>query len=225
MARAMPESHRALLASLALSHEDEHAIYVHAGLNPDLDRDAQSPSDMLWIREKFLCSARDWGKPVVHGHTPNWTGPEVTGVRLNLDTGAFHSGFLTCAALSSDVPRFLVGARPSACHLLVDRDGRADAHWIAWVLAAVATSGAREVLLCGPAPGKAHRECRARGLESSVIDEDALVAGLADPEERLGALRRRCSLAIHYAGAHDQNWLASEVSAAARRFQAAAASK
>jgi serine/threonine protein phosphatase 1 len=225
MDAAMPASHRKLLASLVLSHEDEHGIYVHAGLNPSLERDAQRPEDLLWIREKFLRSGRNWGKPVVHGHTPRWTGPEVRDVRLNLDTGAFHSGFLTCAALSAEGPRFLVGARPGACHLLVDRDGKSDPHWIAWSTAAIVTSGAHEAVLCSPEPEAARRALEDIGVRVSVLAEGYLVAALADPENRLGALQRRRGIAIHYAEDADQDWLSNEVRMAVRRAEAVSAFK
>jgi diadenosine tetraphosphatase ApaH/serine/threonine PP2A family protein phosphatase len=68
--------------------------------------DRQSEEDMLWIREEFLSSRADFGKIVVHGHTPTES-PEVLPNRINIDTGAFMTGRLTCAVLDKGSPRFL----------------------------------------------------------------------------------------------------------------------
>ena len=58
------------LAGRPLVHEDEHRIYVHAGLRPGVALAEQRVFDLLWIREPFLRSRRSFGKLVVHGHTP-----------------------------------------------------------------------------------------------------------------------------------------------------------
>jgi serine/threonine protein phosphatase 1 len=66
----------------------------------------QKDDDLLWIREPFLDSTIDFGMIVVHGHTPT-EAPEVLPNRINLDTGAFMTGRLTCAALEGGRVRFL----------------------------------------------------------------------------------------------------------------------
>jgi len=66
----------------------------------------QSDEDLLWIRDQFLNSKMDFGKIVVHGHTPV-DKPEVLPNRINVDTGAFATGRLTCVALNDDGHRFL----------------------------------------------------------------------------------------------------------------------
>ena len=45
-------------------------------------------------------------KLVVHGHTPTER-PEVLRNRINIDTGAFATGRLTCLVLENSQPRFL----------------------------------------------------------------------------------------------------------------------
>jgi serine/threonine protein phosphatase 1 len=60
----------------------------------------------LWIREEFLESTADFGKIVVHGHTPV-DSPDVRPNRINIDTGAFASGRLTCIVLAESGHRFL----------------------------------------------------------------------------------------------------------------------
>ena len=48
----------------------------------------------------------NFGKIVVHGHTPV-EAPEVLPNRINIDTGAFATGQLTCVALDESGHRFL----------------------------------------------------------------------------------------------------------------------
>jgi serine/threonine protein phosphatase 1 len=66
----------------------------------------QSEEDLLWIRDAFLTSREDFGKIVVHGHTPV-AEPEVRANRIGIDTGAFASGRLTCVVLDEMGRRFL----------------------------------------------------------------------------------------------------------------------
>ena len=76
--------------------EDERRIFVHAGLRPGLEPSRQSDRDRLWIREEFLGVDHDFGKFVVHGHTPQKGGaPDLHAHRVNLDTGAVYGGRLT----------------------------------------------------------------------------------------------------------------------------------
>ncbi len=54
--------------------------------------------DLVWIREPFLSHKSDYGRLVVHGHTPVAARiPEFHRNRLNIDTGAGYSGPLTAA--------------------------------------------------------------------------------------------------------------------------------
>jgi serine/threonine protein phosphatase 1 len=104
--RKLPKSHVDFLSRLPLWAEDEHRYYVHAGFRPGIAIEDQSEHDMLWIRDEFLDSKHDFGKPVVHGHSINMAGPEVTPLRINLDTGAcFDGGRLTVAAWDDDPAR------------------------------------------------------------------------------------------------------------------------
>jgi hypothetical protein len=76
---------------------------------PGIPLERQSVEDLLWIRDEFLNSTADFGRIVVHGHTPSER-PEVLPNRINIDTGAFATGRLTCAVLESAQPRFLMTA-------------------------------------------------------------------------------------------------------------------
>jgi serine/threonine protein phosphatase 1 len=61
----------------------------------------QSEEDLLWIREEFLNSTMDFGKIIVHGHTPT-VNQQVLANRISIDTGAFATGRLTCAVLEKE---------------------------------------------------------------------------------------------------------------------------
>lgn len=109
----------AWMAALPFFHEDEHAIYVHAGLvrreglfpHPS---EASPPRAVLWTRSRDFFENYA-GKLVVFGHTATedlpaelsgftpddptdlWAGPFAIG----LDTGAGKGGFLTAFELPS----------------------------------------------------------------------------------------------------------------------------
>jgi serine/threonine protein phosphatase 1 len=105
------------LNTLPFWYEDEHAIYVHAGLMENQGRflhprDTEPKAALLWLRdERFFRDYR--GKRVVFGHTRTeylpeelsaytpddpadlWAGPCCVGV----DTGAGCGGFLSTCEL------------------------------------------------------------------------------------------------------------------------------
>jgi serine/threonine protein phosphatase 1 len=81
-------------------------LFVHAGIRPAVPFEQQAFADLLWIRDDFLRSPLDHGKFIVHGHTPV-PHPEVHTNRLNIDTGAWRTGRLTCAVLENASIQFL----------------------------------------------------------------------------------------------------------------------
>jgi len=103
---AVPPAHFELLASLKMSLTVGKYFLCHAGVRPGVPLDRQSEEDLLWIRGPFLDSTADFGKIIVHGHTPTDL-PEVLPNRINVDTGAFMTGRLTCAVLEADSVRFI----------------------------------------------------------------------------------------------------------------------
>jgi len=102
----LPETHAAFFASLPLSLSVGGYFLCHAGVRPGIALTRQREEDLLWIRDEFLDSPADFGKVVVHGHTPREE-PEHRRNRINVDTGAFTTGRLTCAVLEGEDVRFL----------------------------------------------------------------------------------------------------------------------
>ena len=97
--RDLPRAHLDWMRSLQLSYDDGRRLFVHAGVDPRRPLDAQREDDLLWIREPFLDDDRDYGRLIVHGHTPLQSGvPELRSNRLNLDTAAVFGGRLSAAA-------------------------------------------------------------------------------------------------------------------------------
>lgn len=92
------------LKTLPAIHDDGIRIFVHAGLRPGVAIADQDEGDMLMIRDEFLGSEFDFGKPVVHGHTIS-TDPHIHATRIGLDTGAYSTnGKLSVAAFVGDEP-------------------------------------------------------------------------------------------------------------------------
>jgi serine/threonine protein phosphatase 1 len=100
------------LSSLRLSLSVGRYFICHAGVRPGVPLERQSEEDLLWIRDEFLNSNVDFGKIIVHGHTPV-PEPEVKPNRINVDTGAFATGRLTCVVLEGGAPRFLMASSNS----------------------------------------------------------------------------------------------------------------
>lgn len=108
----VPLDHLDFMESLPTWHEDEHAIYVHAGL-PEGEhgqfkhpREAADNPELYWARNRhFFAEYR--GKTVVFGHTITgmifgerqqvWMRNDLIGV----DTGAYLTGVLSAIELPS----------------------------------------------------------------------------------------------------------------------------
>lgn len=103
---ALSPAHTEFLASLRTSLTVGRYFLCHAGIRPGVSLDQQREEDLLWIRNEFLESAMDFGKIVVHGHSPK-VEPEICPNRINIDTGAFATGRLTCVVLEGDSQRFI----------------------------------------------------------------------------------------------------------------------
>ena len=103
---AKPAEHMKFLQALKTSHSHGKYFLCHAGVRPGVPLERQNDEDLLWIRDEFLSSKVNFGKIIVHGHTPVEV-PEVLPNRINIDTGAFATGQLTCVVLDERGHRFL----------------------------------------------------------------------------------------------------------------------
>jgi serine/threonine protein phosphatase 1 len=107
---ALPRAHFRFFRDLQMSFECGDYFFVHAGVKPHVELSQQKENDLLWIRDEFLNSSEDFGKIVVHGHTPTRE-IEIERNRINIDTGAFATGRLTCLVIEDsslsviDTPR------------------------------------------------------------------------------------------------------------------------
>ena len=106
LSRALPASHRRFLAKLRLFHEEGDYFFAHAGVKPGVALEDQQAKDLIWIRHEFLQHQGDFGKVVVHGHTP-WDRVDIQPNRINVDTGAYDSGILSCAVLEGNSVRVI----------------------------------------------------------------------------------------------------------------------
>ena len=98
LADALPRQHRDFLESLDLCFSCGEYLFVHAGIRPGVPIQEQTEDDLLWIREEFLAHEQPFERFVVHGHTPVKV-PDLRSNRINIDTGAFATGCLTCIVI------------------------------------------------------------------------------------------------------------------------------
>jgi serine/threonine protein phosphatase 1 len=99
----LPPRHIEWFRSLPYLYDDGKRFFVHAGIHPARSLEEQDTHDLLWIREPFLSSNNDFGRLVVHGHTPIPSGiPDQRHNRINIDTGAVYGRVLTAAVFVDD---------------------------------------------------------------------------------------------------------------------------
>jgi len=102
----LPDRHIEFYRGMTSYHESGGYLFVHAGIRPGVPLQAQSDSDLMWIRQEFLESEEDHGYVVVHGHSITEQ-VDVRPNRIGIDTGAFYSGVLTCLVLEGRERRLL----------------------------------------------------------------------------------------------------------------------
>ena len=106
LAQTISPAHVLFLQRLPLTYQSGDYLFVHAGVRPERPLSRQLPADLLWIREGFADDDRPFEKVVVHGHTPVER-PFFGEHRINIDTGAYFSGRLTCIVLEGADRRVL----------------------------------------------------------------------------------------------------------------------
>ena len=98
--------HAAFLSALPTTFAIGDYFFVHAGVRPHVPLCWQAVEDLVQIREPFLSFEGEFGRRVVHGHTPV-AEPDIRPNRINLDTGAYISSRLTCMVFEKDTLRIL----------------------------------------------------------------------------------------------------------------------
>lgn len=110
---AIGEERQRFITNLPTYHAEGGYFFAHAGVDPDRELENQKDEDLIWIRQKFLKSTADFGKVVVHGHTPSKS-IESFPNRINVDTGVDMHGRLSCAVLEGNHRHSLHVARRAA---------------------------------------------------------------------------------------------------------------
>ena len=105
----IPKDHYHFFNNLLLSYQWGNYFFVHAGIDPNIALDKQDKNTLIWQRDKkFFFNNKAFEKIIVHGHTPQ---PKVENLayRINIDTGAFYTGILSCLIIDtkSDERQFI----------------------------------------------------------------------------------------------------------------------
>ena len=96
------------MKNLPLYHEDNHFIYVHAGVDISKPMHEQNKHTLLWTRNEFIYNETMYYKQVIFGHTPtvNLNGkfkPTYTDAfNVDIDTGCVYGGALTALIIDDD---------------------------------------------------------------------------------------------------------------------------
>jgi serine/threonine protein phosphatase 1 len=100
----IPMEHLEWLASLPITHEDRHRIFVHAGVPFDQPLAEATPKTLQWMlypgdvehgdAEFHPDAAHVSGKHIVHGHHQSASHPLLKAYRTNLDSFAWYTGRL-----------------------------------------------------------------------------------------------------------------------------------
>ena len=99
---AVPQTHVDWLDQRQLLYLDEHRLYVHAGVDPEMPLDRQSEATLLCKRYPKGFSGGFGKLHVVHGHDNFPDGPLLYDGRTNLDTQAWRTGRLTVGIFDDD---------------------------------------------------------------------------------------------------------------------------
>jgi len=106
MLNHIPRSHIDFLDSFEDMLRMGDYLFVHAGIRPGVQLQAQTAADLHWIRDEFLTHRGDHGAIIVHGHSITAKVDEQLN-RVGIDTGAWNSGKLSAIGLQGTERWFL----------------------------------------------------------------------------------------------------------------------
>ncbi|WP_322867760.1 metallophosphoesterase family protein [Aquicoccus sp. G2-2] len=104
--RVIPEGLETWVRELPLSWRSGNMACVHAAMDPMVAFEKQREQDLLWGHGAFMREPREDGLWVAHGHTVVKTA-EMAGGRIAVDTGAYQTGRLSGARISSGGCEFI----------------------------------------------------------------------------------------------------------------------
>ena len=96
------EEHIYFYKNLKITYTFNDYLFVHGGINPEKSLSQQNKMDFLWSRSNgFFDKNFKFEKIIIHGHTPE---KKVINFpyRINIDTGCFFSGQLSCVCLNDE---------------------------------------------------------------------------------------------------------------------------
>ena len=94
------------MKKLPLYHEDDDFIYVHAGINLYKSMKNQSRNTLLWTREMFIYSVKEYNKRIIFGHTPEIGKPYYTPTKnICIDSGCCFGGALTALVVEDGIEK------------------------------------------------------------------------------------------------------------------------
>lgn len=104
----MPKPHQEFLKNLKLYYEVGGYLFVHAGIKPGVKLERQDKHDFTFRREPFMSYEKPHPWRVVHGHTPSKDKQvDIRPNRINIDTGLYMGGALSCIALQGEDVRLI----------------------------------------------------------------------------------------------------------------------
>jgi serine/threonine protein phosphatase 1 len=88
---AVPREHLRLLEGLKLNHRIGRSFFCHAGVDPSVPLDSQTPETLLYGTSTFLGYEGDFGAKIVHGHFAV-AAVEILPNRINVNSSAGYPG-------------------------------------------------------------------------------------------------------------------------------------
>lgn len=98
-----PQEHLDWCQSLPMIHDDGKRVFVHAAIDSTKPVHEQNEAVLLWKRYNPPNADEPFpSRHIVHGHTPERSGPMLYPSRTNLDAGAVFTGNLAIAVFDDD---------------------------------------------------------------------------------------------------------------------------
>lgn len=99
----IPRAHLEFFRTLKTYYITDSFLCVHAGIHPVKPLEAQSESELLWIRNEFIYNSHRLPYTVLFGHTPQNAVFFDLPYKVGLDTGLVYGNKLSCLELTERV--------------------------------------------------------------------------------------------------------------------------